>query len=113
MDASVNIQISPYPFPSDARLFEIRTNIRPTDGSVSVPNKYAHIIAWGAMSIGFAFLRKMDMASAWSQKFEQRLAQMKIEYRMSEDNQPILRSIDSVQRSKWIGLPEQYPAITS
>lgn len=113
LDAAGSIQISPYPFPSDARLFDIRTLIRPTDGAVSIPNKYAHVIAWGAISVGFAYLRKFDMAEVWNAKFEQRIAQMKSEYRMSEDYQPILRSIDSVQRAKWIQLPEQYPVITS
>lgn len=113
VDASGNIQISPYPFPSDARLFEIRTNLRPVDGSISIPNKYAHLISFGATSVGYAYLRKFEEAAAWSQKFEQRLQQMRSEYRMSEDNQPILRSIDSVQRSKWLSLPDQYPTITS
>lgn len=112
LDSSGNIQVSPYPFPSDARLLEIRTNIRPTDGSISIPNKYAHVIAWGAIAVGFAFLRKLDLASAWDQNFQTRVNQMKMEYRMSEDNQPMFRSIDSVQRTKWQSLPEQYPVVT-
>lgn len=116
-DASSNIQISPYPFPSDARLLEIRTNKRPVDmsggtDSPSVPNKYAHILAWGAISVGYAFLRKMDLAEAWSTRTEGRVMDMKREFRMSEDYQPVLRSIDSVQRAKWISLPEQYPVVT-
>lgn len=111
-DTSGNVQISPYPFPSDARVFEIRTKKRPTDGAISIPNKYAHLIAFGANAIGFGFLRKWDGANAWNAKFEQRVVEMKSEYRMSEDYQPILKSIDSVQRAKWISLPEQYPAIT-
>lgn len=117
-DSSGNIQISPYPFPSDARLLEIRTNKRPTDMSAStdaptVPNKYAHVLAWGAISIGFSLKSQFDNANYWNNKVETRLAEMKREYRMSEDNQPILRSIDSVQRSKWISLPDNYPVITS
>lgn len=115
-DTSGNIQITPYPFPSDARLFEVRTTLRPTDMSgdsdaPSIPNKYAHVIAFGASAIGFMYLRKEDLAQMWNAKFEQRLTEMKSEFRMSEDSQPIMKSIDSVQRSKWIGLPEQYPAI--
>ena len=113
VDSSGNLRFSPYPFPSDARLFEFRTKIRPTDGSVSIPNKYAHVIAWGATAVGFAFLRKLDIASEWSQKFEQRVMEMKKEYRQTEDYQPVLKSIDSVQRSKWISLPDQYPVIQS
>ncbi len=116
-DASGNIQVSPYPFPSDARLLEIRTLKRPVDMSSagdfpSIPNKYAHIIAWGAISVGYAFLRKFTEAEAWSARTESRIAEMKREFRMSEDYQPILRSIDSVQRAKWISLPEQYPVVT-
>lgn len=113
IDSSGNIQTSPYPFPSDARVFELRTIKKPTDSSVSIPNKYAHVISWGAIAVGFAFLRKFDMADAWNAKFEARIGQMKQEYKMSEDNQPIMRSIDSVQRAKWIQMPEQYPVITS
>lgn len=117
-DSSGNIQISPYPFPSDARLFEVRTQKRPTDmssstDSPSVPNKYAHVIAWGGISIGFAYLRKFNEASVWNQRFESRITEMRREFRMSEDSQPILRSIDSVQRAKWIQMPEQYPVVTS
>lgn len=117
IDTSGYLQITPYPFPSDGRLFEIRTIKRPTDMSAptdtpSIPNKYAHVICWGANSIGFAFLRKFDAAAEWSGRFEKRIMEMRSEYRMTEDLQPILRSIDSVQRSKWIGMPEQYPVVT-
>lgn len=118
IDSSGNLQISPYPFPSDARLMEIRTNKRPVDMSAagdapSIPNKYAHVIAWGAVAIGFAFLRKMDIAKGWGENFEKRVMEMRREYRMSEDLQPIMKSIDSVQRQKWISLPEQYPVVTN
>jgi hypothetical protein len=113
VDTAGNIQVSPYPFPSDARVLELRTMTRPTDGSVSIPNKYAHVIAWGAVAVGFAFMRKLELAGAWSNKLEQRLSEMRSEYRMSEDEQPIMRSIDSVQRAKWIQMPESYPVITS
>lgn len=112
IDSTGRINISPYPFPSDARVFEVRTIRRPTDGSVSIPNKYAHVIAWGATSIAWAYKKNLEMAGGWSAKFEQRVTQMRSEYRMSEDNQVILRSIDSGQRSKWIQMPEQYPAVT-
>ncbi len=118
IDTTGNIQISPYPFPSDSRLLEIRTNKRPIDmvaatDTPSIPNKYAHLLAWGALSVGFAFMRKVDLASSWGQTFEKRINEMRSEYRMSEDYQPVMRSIDSVQRSKWISLPDQYPVVTS
>lgn len=117
-DTSGNIQVSPYPFPSDARLLELRTTKRPVDMSgdsdvPSIPNKYAHLIAWGGNALAFASMRKMDIASAWNSKLDQRIEEMKKEYRMSEDEQPIMRSIDSVQRAKWLQLPEQYPAVTN
>lgn len=118
-DASGNQVFSPYPFPSDTRLFEFRTKKRPTDmvvttqEVVSLPNKYAHVIAWGAIAVGFAYLRKFDMAEAWSAKFEQRLSEMKKEYRQSGDYQPLLSSIDSIERSRWIQLPSNYPVIGS
>ena len=112
-DTSGNIQISPYPFPSDNRVFELRTLLRPVDGVVSIPNKYAHVICWGALSLGYSFLRRFDEAAVWNTKYTQRISQMKGEYRMSEDMQFIMRSIDSVQRAKWIQLPEQFPIVTS
>lgn len=117
VDASGNQVFSPYPFPTDARLFEFRTKKRPvqmvvtSQEVVSIPNKYAHVIAWGAISVGFAYLRKFEEAQAWSAKVEQRIAQMKQDYRQSEDYQPVLRSIDSVSRDRWIQFPESYPVI--
>ena len=69
-DSSNNVQICPYPFPSDSRLFEIRTWKRPTDmvkssDLPSIPNKWAHIIAFGASGLGFLYLRKPDIAAQW------------------------------------------------
>lgn len=113
IDSAGNIQVVPFPFPSDARVFELKTIKRPTDSAVSIPNKYAHVTAWGAISVGFAFLRHFQEAEAWNSKFEQRIKEMRSEYRMSEDYQPLMRSIDSVQRAKWIQMPEQYPVVTS
>lgn len=118
-DASGNQVFMPYPFPTDSRLFEFRTRKRPTDmvsaaDLPSIPNKFAHIIAWGAIAIGYAFKGKefMEMASGWSTKFEQRLGEMKKEYRQSGDYQPILGSIDSISRSRWIQFPSSYPVVT-
>lgn len=111
LDSSGNVQIVPYPFPSDSRVFELKVITKPTDGQVSIPNKYAHVIAWGAITIGQAWRRDWDSANAWGGRYEDRIRLMKTEYRMSEDYQPVLRSIDSVQQSRWISLPENYPAI--
>lgn len=108
-DSSGNVQVTPYPFPSDSRVIEMRTIKRPTDDSVSVPNKYAHIIAWGGIAVGFAWMRRFDLAQAWSAKFEQRVEEMKKEFRLSEDEQPVMMSIDAVNRSRLIQYPEQYP----
>lgn len=117
-DASGNHIFMPYPFPNDARLWEFRTKKRPTDMSggtdtPSVPNKYAHILAFGAIAVGFAYLRKFNEAEAWNLKFEARVDQMKKEYRQSGDYQPILGSIDSISRSRWIQFPSNYPVIGS
>lgn len=117
-DASGNQIFMPYPFPTDARLFEFRTKKRPTDMSAagdspSIPNKYAHLLAFGATSVGFAYLRKFEEAQAWNAKFEARVDQMKKEYRQSGDYQPILGSIDTISRSRWIQFPATYPSINS
>lgn len=116
VDSSMNNVFMPYPFPNDARLFEFKTKKRPVDmvnstDAPSVPNKFAHVLAWGAIAVAFAFLRKLDLAQAWSAKFEGRIADMKKEYRQSEDNQSILASIDSVSRSRWIQFPSSYPVV--
>lgn len=115
-DSSANLQISPYPFPSDSRVLEVRTTKRPVDMSSStdtpsVPNKYAHVISWGATAICFASMRKMDIAGAWSGRYESRIAEIKREFRLTEDLQPVMASIDSIQRSKWISLPDQFPSV--
>jgi hypothetical protein len=115
-DISGNLQISPYPFTTDARLFEVRTKKRPVDmvnagDYPSIPNKYAHIIAFGADAVAFAYRQQFDKAVPWEKKFEKRIMDMKKEYRQSEDMQGILGSIDSFSRSKWIQFPEQYPSI--
>lgn len=116
-DSSGNVQISPYPFPSDARLFEIRTHKRPVDmvvtsqEVVSIPNKYAHVIAWGAIAVGMAYLKKFEEATAWSLKFEGKIDDMKKNDRQSEDLQPMLQSIDSVSRTNWLQLPDNYPSV--
>jgi hypothetical protein len=117
-DSSGNLVYSPYPFPTDARLFEFRTRKRPTDMSAgtdspSIPNKYAHVIAFGAVAVGFAYLRKFDGAQEWNAKFEGRLDGMKKEYRMSGDYQPVLGSIDTISRGRWIQFPASYPTVTN
>lgn len=111
VDSSGNIRISPYPYPSDPRLFEVRTTTRPVDGAISIPNKYAQVMAWGAIAQGFAFLRKLDMATVWNAKYEGAIAQMKKDDRRSEDYQPILQSIDGFQNTSWQSLPGSYPIL--
>lgn len=118
LDASGNQVFTPYPFPTDARLFEFRIKKRPTDMSAagdspSIPNKYAHVLTFGAASVGFAFLRKFNEAQAWNAKFETRVAEMKKEYQQSADYQPILGSIDTISRSRWVQFPASYPSINS
>lgn len=118
-DASNNVQIIPYPFPSDARLFEIKTFKRPTDMSSgsdlpALPNKWAHIITFGANAIAFAYLRKMDISAAWDAKFETKIEDMMAQERTSEDSSPVLQSIDSGMGSSenWLQMPDQYPNVT-
>ena len=117
-DSSNNVQIIPYPFPSDARLFEIKTFKRPTDMAVAgdlptLPNKWAHIIAFGATSIAFMYLRKTNIATAWAELFEKKIEDMMAQERTSEDSSPILQSIDSGNgsRENWLQMPRNYPNI--
>lgn len=116
-DTSGNQVFSPYPFPTDARLFEFRVRKRPTDMVVStsetpsIPNKYAHLLIFGANAVAFAYLRRFEEAAAWNQKYEERIAQMKKDYRPAGDYQPVLGSIDSINRARWIQFPATYPGI--
>lgn len=118
-DSSNNVQIIPYPFPSDARLFEIKTFKRPTDmvnpGDLpTLPNKWSHIIAFGANAVGFAYLRKPDFAQLWEAKFEAKIEDMMSQERTSEDSSPILQSIDSGMGSSenWLQMPDSFPNVT-
>ena len=117
-DSSNNVQIIPYPFPSDARLFEIKTFKRPTDmvsgtDLPTLPNKWAHIIAFGATAVAFAYRQKLDLAEAWETKFEAKIEDMMSQERTSEDSSPILQSIDSGAGSSenWLQMPDQYPVV--
>jgi hypothetical protein len=115
-DSSGNLVYTPYPFPNDTRLFEFRVRKRPTDMSAngdfpSIPNKYAHLLAFGATALGFAYERNFQAAEEWNAKLEGRLMGMKKEYQQSGDYQPMLSSIDRVNRSNWIPLPSNYPVI--
>lgn len=112
-----NVQIIPYPFPSDARLFEFKTFKRPTDmvnttDLPTLPNKWAHIISFGAISISFAYLRKFKESTAWDGKFEKKIEDMMAQERTSEDLSPILQSIDSgIRTDNWLQMPGQYPPV--
>jgi len=116
-DSSNNVHVIPYPFPSDARLFEIKTFKRPVDmtGTAlpTLPNKWAHIIAFGANAVAFAYLRKFDGAALWEKKFEAKIQDMMSQERTSEDSSPILQSIDSGSGSteNWLQMPDQFPSV--
>jgi hypothetical protein len=117
-DSSNNVQIIPYPFPSDARLFEIKTFKRPTDMSGStdlptIPNKWSHVITFGACALGFLYLRKREIATMWEKLFEKKIEDMMAQERTSEDLSPILESIDSGHGSteNWLQMPDNYPTV--
>lgn len=114
-DSSGNLRISPFPFPSDARLLEIRTIVRLADltgtQTSALPAKWHHIMIMGALALGFAYLRKFDASRFWNDGYEGKIAVMMKQERTSEDDQPILKAIDSVSRGNFIRFPDQYPAI--
>lgn len=115
-DASGNLQISPYPFPNDARLLEVRTLLRPVDMSgntdvPTIPNKWRHVIPLGACIPGFIYLRKFELAQQMEAIYEKKIMDMKAQERTSEDDQPVLKAMDSVARGNFVRLPDQYPAI--
>jgi len=115
-DSSGNLQISPYPFPNDARLLEFRTVTRPVDmvnntDIPTIPNKWRHVIPLGACIPGYIYLRKFDLAREMEGIYEKKIMDMKMQERTSEDIQDVLKSMDSVARGNFVRLPDQYPAI--
>ena len=79
----------------------------------TLPNKWAHIIAFGATAVGFAYLRKDSLTKMWEAKFEAKIKDMMAQERTSEDLSPMLQSIDSGAGSSenWLQMPSQYPTI--
>lgn len=115
-DSSGNLQISPYPFPNDGRLLEFRTLKRLSDMSADadlsvIPAKWHNVVVWGALALGFAFERKWDASGYWNQEYEKKIIDMLKQQRTSEDDQPVLKAIDSVARGNFVRLPDQYPSI--
>lgn len=114
-DSIGNIRISPYPFPNDARLLEFRTMVRVSDltGSQTsvIPAKWHHVMIFGALALGFAYLRKFEASGFWNGEYEKKIGDMLKQERTSEDEQPVLKAVDSVARGNFVRLPDQYPAI--
>lgn len=113
-DSSGNVRFTPYPFPSDARLFEVRYIKRlsdlSADGDLSeIPARDHQVLVYGATAFGFMFRRQVDMAQAWNEKYEDKIAQMARVNRTSEDNFRIMESIDRTGHVNQVRWPEDYP----
>lgn len=113
-----NILIQPYPFPSDSRLIWVKTLLRVADMSndsdVSlIPVKWQHIMIYGANALGFMYLRKPDIANIWKAEYEHKIGDMMLQGKLSEDDAPVLKSVDSVARGSFIQLPGNYPVVGS
>jgi hypothetical protein len=112
------IIIQPYPYPSDTRLFWVKTLLRvanlsnSTDVSI-IPAKWHHALIYGACSLGFMYLRKVDIATLWKKEYEEKIHDMMIQSRLSEDDAPVLKSVDSVARGAFIQMPGNYPIVGS
>jgi hypothetical protein len=113
-DSSGNIRITPWPIPSDARNLNIRTLKRITDlsgntDSSIIPVKWNHILIYGAIGLGFMFLRKESLSDRWVKKYEDMFSNMKAKERISENHSPILNSIDIGRKGSFIPFPSNYP----
>lgn len=116
LDSSGNVQLTPFGFPSDARLLEIRFLKRLTDLSASgdlsvIPVKWHHVITFGATAMAFMFLRRSEMAAQWATTYEKKIDDMKKEMRLSIDDTDVLKSMDQYTHSNWLRLPEQFPMV--
>lgn len=113
-----NIMIQPYPFPSDQRLFWVKTLLRVTDMSsgtdVSViPVKWHHIIVYGANALAWMYKGDKEKANFWNEEYEKKIEDMMLQGKLSEDDSPVLKSIDSVARGQFIQMPGNYPTVGS
>jgi hypothetical protein len=79
----------------------------------TIPNKWSHIIGFGACALGFMFLRKKEQTQMWETLFEKKIEDMMSQERTSEDSSPILQSIDSGMGSSenWLQMPDNYPPV--
>lgn len=115
IDSSGNVQITPFGFPSDSRLLEVRYLKRLTDVSsgtdVEIPAKWHHIVNFGAIAMGFMYLRKPELASQWANTYEKKIEDMKKEMAQSIDDNDVLKSMDQYTHSNWLRLPEQFPIV--
>lgn len=113
-DSNGNLQISPYPFPSDVRNLEFRTLVRlvdlvnDTDMSV-IPAKWHHILTYGACWLAFSFLKQKDSAIIWNREYEKKIDDMMLQARTSEDASFVLKPIDSQVRTRFLQLPGNFP----
>lgn len=113
-DSSGNIQISPYPFPSDVRNLEVRTLTRLTDLSADtdtsiIPSKWHHVLTYGACWLAFSFMRKKEDALIWNREYEKKIDDMMMQARTSEDPALVLKPIDSQVRTRFLQLPGNFP----
>jgi len=113
-----NIMIQPYPFPSDARLLWVKTILRvsdlvnATDTSV-IPVKWHHLLIWGACALGWMYKNVPEMATLWKEEYENKIEEMMLQGKLSEDDNPVLKSVDSVARGQFIQMPGNYPIVGS
>lgn len=115
-DSVGSIRISPYPFPNDGRLLEFRTFKRLSDLSSDsdttvIPAKWHHVMVFGALALGFAYLRKFDASGFWNGEYEKKITDMLKHERTSEDDAPQLKAIDQIAHSNFVRMPDQYPSV--
>lgn len=113
LDSSGNVQISPYPFPTDARNLEIRTLKRITDLSANsdesiIPPQWHQVICYGADWMGYAYKNQFDQATRWETLYERKIDEMKTKSRLSEDITPVLQPMDATRRSNFLRMPDGY-----
>jgi len=116
LDSSGNVQITPFGFPSDQRLLEVRYLKRLSDLSSGsdlsvIPVKWHHVITFGAAAMAFMYMRKAELAAQWAQTYEKKIKDMKEEMRTSIDDTDVLKSMDQYTHSNWLRLPEQFPIV--
>jgi hypothetical protein len=57
------------------------------------------------------YKREAQVATLWKEEYEKKIEEMMLQGKLSEDDAPVLKSVDSVARGQFIQMPGNYPVV--